>query len=104
EAVKAQQDKIAESESKGQGKRLEQRKRPVVTLAQERKDAKAQQARRAEQASALGPAGQRADRDFHKQTIMTMRTLLLENMLRAFRAALLATLPTKVSLQQVARL
>jgi hypothetical protein len=101
EAVKAQQDKIAESESKGHGKRLAQRQRHVVTLEQELKDAKAQHARRSEQASALGPAGQRADRDFRKPTIMTIRTLWLENMLRAFMVALLATLPTKVSVQQV---
>jgi len=52
----------------------------------------------------LGPAGQRADRDFRKQTIMTMRTLFLENMLRAFWAALLVTLPIQVSLEQVLRL
>ena len=104
EAVKAQQDKVAESESKGHGKRLAQRKRHVVTLEQELKDAKAKHARRSEQASAWGPTGQRADRDFRKQTIMTIRTLWLENMLRAFMVALLATLQTKVSLQQVLHL
>jgi hypothetical protein len=70
-------------------------------LERELKEAKAKQAKRSEQASALGPAGQRADRDFRKQTIMTIRTLLLENMLKAFMVALLATLQTKVSLQQV---
>jgi hypothetical protein len=32
---------------------------------------------------------------------MTIRTLFLENLLRAFMAALLATLPTPVSLQRV---
>jgi len=101
EAVKAQQDKVAESESTGHGKRLAQRKRHGVTLEQDLKDAKAQHARRSEQAAALGPAGQRADRDFRKQTIMTIRTLWLENMLKAFMVALLATLQTKVSLQQV---
>jgi len=101
EAVKAQQDKVAEATSKGHGKRLEQRKRTLVTLERELKEAKAKQAQRSEQASALGPAGQRADRDFRKQTIMTIRTLLLENMLRAFMVVLLATLQTKVSLQQV---
>ena len=41
------------------------------------------------------------DRDFRKQTIMTIRTLLLENTLRAFLVALLATLQTKVSLERV---
>lgn len=101
EAVKTQQDKVAESEAKGHGKRLVQRQGKLATLEQEFKAAKAQHANCTERASALGAAGQRADRDFRKQTIMTIRTLLLENWLRAFMAALLATLQTKVSLQQV---
>jgi len=101
EALKAQQDKVAESEAKGHGKRLEQRTRTLLTLEQAFKEAKAQQAQCSEHASTLGPAGQRADRDFRKQTIMTIRTLLLENLLRAFMGALAATRHTKVSLQQV---
>ena len=101
EAVKGQQATVVESESKGHDKRLEQRKRTLVPLAQELKEAKAQHAKRSEQASALGPTGQRADRAFRKQTVRTIRTLWLEKMLRAFMAALLATLHTKVSLQQV---
>jgi hypothetical protein len=101
EAVKVQQAKVAESASKGHGKRLEQRTCRLAALQQELKAAEAQHAKCSEQVSALGAAGQRADRDFRKQTIMTIRTLLLENLLRAFMAALLATLQTKVSLQQV---
>ena len=101
EALKAQQDKVTESASKGHGKRLEQRTRNLLTLEQAFKEAKAQQAKCSEQASTLGPAGQRADRDFRKQTIMTIRTLLLENLLRAFMGALAATRHTKVSLHQV---
>jgi hypothetical protein len=101
EAVKAHQDKGAESASKGHGTRLAQRKRHVVPLEHARKDAKAQHARRSEHASALGPTGPRADRDFRTQTIMTMRTLWLENMLRAFMVARLATRQTKGSLPQV---
>jgi len=100
-ALKAQQDKVAESASKGHGKRLEQRRRTVLTLEQAFKEAKATQAKCSEQAATLGPAGQRADRDFRKQTTMTIRTLLLENWLRAFMGALSATLYTKVSLPQV---
>jgi len=103
-AVKAQQDKVAESEAKGHGKRLEQRQSTLGTLEHELKAAKAQHAKLSEQAATLGPAGQRADRDFRPQTIMTIRTLLLENLLRAFMAALLVTLQTKVSLEQVLRL
>jgi hypothetical protein len=49
-ALKAQQDKVAESASKGHGKRLEQRTRTVLTLEQECKEAKAQQAKCSEQA------------------------------------------------------
>src|SRR2546428_2923236 len=100
-AVTSQQAKVAESEAKGHSRRLEQRQGKLVTLEHELKDAKGQQAKRSEQAATLGPAGQRADRDFRKQTIMTIRTLFLENMLRAFLAALLATLPIQVSLPQV---
>ena len=103
-ALKAQQDKVAESASKGHGKRLVQRRRTLLTLEQACKEAKATQAQCSEQAATLGPAGQRADRDFRKQTIMTIRTLLLENWLRAFMGALLATLCTKGSLPQVLRL
>jgi len=101
EAVKNQQAKVAESEAKGHGKRLEQRQDKLVTVEQELKDATGKQAKLSEHAATLGPAGQRADRDFRKQTIMTIRTLFLENMLRAFLAALLATLPIQVSLEQV---
>ncbi len=78
--------------------------RTLMTLEQEFKEAQEKHAKLSEQATALGPAGQRADRDFRKQTIMTMRTLVLENMLRAFMVALLATLPTQVSLERVLRL
>src|SRR6266446_809467 len=103
-AVTSQQAKVAESEAKGPSRRLEQRQGKLVTLEHELKDAKGQQAKRSEHAATLGPAGQRADRDFRKQTIMTIRTLFLENMLRAFWAALLVTLPIQVSLEQVLRL
>jgi hypothetical protein len=100
-ALKAQQDKVAESASKGHGKRLEQRRRTLLTLEHECTEAKATQAKCSEHVATLGPAGQRADRDFRKQTIMTMRTLLLEHCLRAFMGALAAMLSTKVSVPQV---
>jgi hypothetical protein len=104
EVVKSQQAKVAEAEAMGHGRRLEQRQGKLVILEHELKDAKGKQANLSEQAATLGPAGQRADRDFRKQTIMTIRTLLLENLLRTFMAALLATLPIQVSLEQVLRL
>ncbi len=104
EVVKSQQAKVAEAAAKGHGRRLEQRQGTLVSLEHELKDAKGKQANLSEHAATLGPAGQRADRDFRKQTIMTMRTLFLENLLRTFMAALLATLPIQVSLEQVLRL
>jgi hypothetical protein len=79
EARKAQQDKVAESASKGHGTRLAQRTRTLLPLEHACTEAKAQQAQGSAHASTLGPAGPRADRDFRKQTIMTMRTLWLEH-------------------------
>src|SRR4029450_5629470 len=51
----------------------------------------------------LGPSGERADRDFRKQTIMTMRTLLLENALTSFMTVLLGVLNIQVSLDCILR-
>ena len=104
EAVRAQQDKVAESEANGHGTRLEQRQGKLAILEQELKDTKAQQEKLSAQAATLGPVSQRADRDFRKQAIMTIRTLFLENLLQGFMAVLLAVLPEKVSLEQVLKL
>jgi hypothetical protein len=101
EALKGQEAKVAESEAQGHGKRLAQRQRTCAVLDKELKDAQHKHARLAEHAAALGPPGKRADRDFRKQTIMTIRTLLLENALRAFMVVLLEALQTKVSLECV---
>ena len=73
-------------------------------LATELKDAQHKQAQWAEQVQAVGPSGQRADRDFRKQTIMPMRTLLLENTLRAFMVALFGTRQAKVRVETILHL
>jgi hypothetical protein len=104
EALKAKQDQVAESESRGHGTRLGQRQRALAVLEKELKDAHHHHDCLAEQAQALGPPGERADRDFRKQTIMTIRTLLLENALRAFMVALLGAFQTKVSLETILHL
>lgn len=101
EALDEQRAKVQESEAKGHGKRLEQRQHALVRVEQELKDVEHHQAHLEAQVEALGPPKERADRDFRKQTIMTCRTLLLENALMAFMAALLAQLPSKVSLECV---
>ena len=100
-ALKAQQDKVAKSASKGHGTRLEPRKRALVVVEKERKAAQHNQAKLIEHACAIGPPQERADRDFRTQTIMTIRTLLLENALMAFMVALCEHLPRKVSLDCV---
>lgn len=98
EALKAKQDQVLESESKGHGKRLAQRQHALAGLEQALHDAQHKHDQLAEQANALGPPRQRADRDFRKQTIMTVRTLLLENALTSFRAVLSGLLNLTVSL------
>src|SRR5262249_14430301 len=92
------------STPKGHGKRLAQRQAALAVLATALKDAQHKHAQLAEHVQAVGPSGQRADRDFRKQTIMTIRTLLLENTLRAFMVALFGTLQTKVSLETILHL
>jgi hypothetical protein len=102
--VKTQQAKVVESASKGHGKRLEQRQRTLAVLEKAHKDAQHQHVQLAAQAAALGPPRERADRDFRKQTIMTVRTLLLENALMSFMAVLGGFLKTKVSLDCLLKL
>ena len=104
EAFKVQQAKVVESTSKGHGKRLEQRQRALGVVEQDLKDAQHTHAQLTEQAVAIGPPRERADRDFRKQTIMTVRTLLLENALMAFMGVLYGLIQTKVSLDCILRL
>src|SRR6266705_1421283 len=98
QAVTTQQAKVLESTSKGHGKRLEQRQHTLGRLEKAYKDAQHKHDQLAAAAVALGPLGERADRDFRQQTIMTVRTLLLENALTSFMAVLLEFLKTPVSL------
>jgi len=96
-ALDVQQQKVAESQQRGHGKRLEQRQRILAQLQDEVQAVQEQHARLGEQVSALGPPKERRDRDFRKQTIMTFRTLWLENALLAFVAVLLGHLPLTLS-------
>ena len=97
-AIKMHQDKGAESEHKGHGKRLAQRQRALAVAEKESKDAQDHHATLVAHASALGSPRERADRDFRKQTIMTFRTLLLENARTSLMAGLVETLTMQVSL------
>ena len=97
EALEAQQAKVADSEYKRHGKLLEKRQRTLDKLQDEVQAVQAKQAQLHEQVEALGEPKERRDRDFRKQTIMTFRTLWLENALLAFIAALLGPLSLTIS-------
>jgi hypothetical protein len=81
-----------------------QRQRAVAQLEGKLEEAQRHKAHLQEQADGFEAPKERADRDFRKQTIMTIRTLFLENLLQAFMAMLLSVLPKQVSLEQVLKL
>jgi hypothetical protein len=97
--LRQQQDKVAESQTKGHTKRLEQRLGGLARREQEVKQARDHLERAQQKFDAVGTEQQRADRDFRKQLIMTIRTLLLDNMLQAFLAALLAVMTEPIGLE-----
>jgi hypothetical protein len=98
-ALAEQQAKVAESQAKGHGKRLEQRQHTQVKCESDLQAAEQQQADWSEQLEAIGAPKERADRDVRKQTIMTWRTLLLENLLMTFLGMLCGHLQSPVSLE-----
>src|SRR6266849_5238059 len=100
-AVQAQAEKIVQSQSQGHTRRLAQRQQALGRAQAALEKATHKAAALAEQVAALGPAAARADRDMRKQTIMTVRTLLLENMLRLFIAALGGVLAEPISLESI---
>jgi hypothetical protein len=97
ELLKLQQAKVAESQEKGHTTRLEQRQHRLGVIREELTKAIEKLKKILEQLVALGTPKKRADRDFRKQKIMSIRTLLLENALVSFLAALCATLDEKIS-------
>ena len=103
-ALEAKREQVAQSEAKGHGKRLDQRQRAAAVLEQELREAVQHEARLQERIDDLAGPKERADRDFRKQMIMTIRTLFLENLLGAFMAVLWTVLSKKVSLEQVLKL
>ncbi len=99
-----QQDKVAESQAKGHTTRLEQRQRRFTALEHEVSQAHDHLEQAQHALDAVGPEQQRADRDFRKQLIMTIRTLLLDNALQTFLTTLLATMATSISVECVIKL
>ena len=97
--VKRQQEKVAESTQKGHTTRLQQRQRTLAVAQEELKNARQKHEMLRQQAKDLGPPKERADRDFRKQRIMTLRTLLIENTLLTFLVGLGGMLKEMVSLE-----
>jgi hypothetical protein len=97
--VVEQQKKVQESEHRGHGKRLPQRQRKLVELEQKKSAEQAREEQLKTRLAETGEPKQRADRDFRKQKVMTLRTLLLENYLRLFMEALLLPLGITVSIE-----
>ena len=104
ELIERQQCKVQESQARGHGKRLQQRQRNLHQLQHEQQALQHTAQRLSTDIEALGPPRQRADRDVRKQSLMTFRTLLLENTLLTFHAALCALLATPVSLESLLNL
>lgn len=104
EALTRQHAKVAESQDKGHTTRLAQRQRRLGELEQELQKATQKHEHIVTQREALGAPKQRADRDFRKQLIMTIRTLLLENALMTFLAALCANLKESITLECLLKL
>jgi len=102
--LEAKREQVAQSEAQGHGKRLEQRQRAVAELEAKLREVQQHEANLQEQVDGFEAPKERADRDMRKQTIMTIRTLFLENLLQAFMTILLSFLPKPVSLEQVLKL
>jgi len=92
-----QEEKVKESREKSHGKRLLQREKRLSKIQDELKEVNKKSNAIEEKKKSLGKPRQRADRDFRKQTIMTFRTLFLENALMYFLLALLEKLETTIS-------
>jgi hypothetical protein len=102
--LEAKREQVSQSQARGHGKRLEQRQRAAAELEDKLVEVQRHEAHLQEQVDNFEAPKARADRDFRKQTIMTIRTLFLENLLQGFMAVLLSVLPEKVSLEQVLKL
>jgi hypothetical protein len=102
--LEAKYEQVAQSEAQGHGKRLEQRQRAAAELEAKLCEVQRHEAHLQEQVDGFEAPKERADRDMRKQTIMTIRTLFLENLLQAFMSMLLSVLPKQVSLEQLLKL
>jgi hypothetical protein len=92
-----QEAKVVESQEKGHTTRLQQRQRRLGEIQKELSHVKDKLKKIVEQLAALGTPKKRADRDYRKQKIMGIRTLLLENALVSFLSCLCGVLNENIS-------
>ena len=102
--LEAKREQVSQSQARGHGKRLKQRQQAAAELEDKLVEVQQHEAHLQEQVDGFEAPKERSDRDMRKQTIMTIRTLFLENLLQAFMTILLSVLPEKVSLEQVLKL
>ena len=100
-SVQAQHAKVQQSEGRGHGKLLAKRQAKLIKIEADLKSAQGKEKRLQEQNEALSSPRQRADRDFRKQTLMTFRTLFLENFLMRFMALLVGGLSQPLSMESI---
>jgi hypothetical protein len=84
EGIDAQKLKVKESETKNHPKMLPIREKKLEELEMTIEDTKLKEQKIKEEIEKNGPPKERADRDFRKQLIMTIRTLCVENWLMQF--------------------
>ncbi|MBF0235994.1 MAG: hypothetical protein HQK65_23615 [Desulfamplus sp.] len=98
ERIEEQKSKIKESELKNHPKLLPARQKKLEELAGQAENIVLKEQEIQGQIEKNGPLQQRADRDFRKQLIMTIRTLCLENKLMLFFSMLLKNTNLEIGL------
>ena len=91
--------KIQESIERKHGRLLDKRLAKLSRMEGQEEELNAKLESVESQKQALGPPCRRADRDFRKQTIMTCRTLFLENALRRFTSSLSRFLKAPIDIE-----
>ena len=99
DALILQKAKVVESQEKGHTTRLQQRQRRFGEIQKELSAVTGKLNKIEAQLAAQGTPKKRADRDYRKQKIMAIRTLLLENALVSFLSFLCSLLDDKISQQ-----
>ena len=99
--ISHKEDQVNESKAKGHGKRLKQRELALSKLEGSQKSLKENETKLSSDFKSLGDPKTRADRDFSKQLIMGIRSVLLENMLNIFHASLIFLMGYQVSLEMM---